>query len=516
MLHKRLDHHTPIDGYLALKVSSGVRTQARRQPDKIAIEDRDRRISYGELVQRMNQIGNLAKNRWSIKRGDIVALISPNRFEYLEIVLGLSDIGATVATLNPRLTRQELSDVIEDCSPRHIIIDPMLEDARVAALSAGTSITILDALYEENLLQSPADFTLENDPETSDFSICYTSGTTGKPKGVLLSHRSRSLTCMAMALEYGCFGQTDRFLMLVPLCHGAGFAFALASISFGGTCVLFHDQNTDALLDRLCEGDISGVFMVPTHFSRIGGIPAERLNSVRAQHKLKTIISNAAALAQMLREQTIKIFGPGLLNETYGSTEAGIVTNIPPGHIIAKPGSVGTPFLNTEIEIRNEDGEICAPGEMGELFSRAPYTFSGYLNRPEATAETIQDGWVSVKDLAVTDEDGFITICGRMKDMVVSGGVNIYPAEVEAVLEKLPGVTEAAVVGLPDSEWGEKLHAFIAGNEADMLSGEEMLLACREALSGHKIPGGISFVEELPRDASGKILKRKLREVGAN
>ena len=500
-------------GYLPLRVSSAVRAVAVRAPDQIVIEDGDKQLTCSTLLERMNRIANVAKKHWKLRRGDVVAVIALNRAEYFEIILGLSDLGIRVATLNPRMTAEELKDVLEDCAPLHAIIDSALADAVSVTEELGVPKTLINQDYESLLSGSSPVFEPAFFPETENFAICYTSGTTGKPKGVLLSHRSRALTCMAMALEYGCFGHRDRFLLLVPMCHGAGFAFALAAVSFGGSCILFHDPSAEAIVDRLAQGDITGVFMVPTHFSRLNGISGALRSRLRSGHKLRAIISNAAALAHPLKELAVEIFGQGLLHETYGSTEAGIVTNNSPDQILKRPGSVGKPFFHTQVEIRRPDGECCAPGEIGELFSKAPYTFSGYLNRPQATSETITDGWVSVQDLASMDEDGFLSIRGRMKDMVISGGMNIYPAEIERVVEAIPGVSEAAIVGVPDPEWGEKLHAFVVSEESADIDNHMILAACREQLSTYKIPKIISYVRVLPRNASGKLLKRELRDM---
>ena len=504
------------DGFTHLTLSRSIRTSAVRVPDKVAIEAEEGRLTYGQLVDRMDRIGMALSSRFGLKPGDVVALVASNRLEYPEIVAGLADYGLVVATLNPRMAAPELVTILSDCRPALVLIDPNLKALEEVARATGVSIIAFGDDYDACLEGDAPSGHPPAVPEWASFSICYTSGTTGAPKGVQLSHRSRALIAMASAVEYGCFGIDDRFLSLSPLYHGAGLAFALAAISFGGTCVLFNSADGAQIIDRLAQGDITGVFMVPTHFKRIYDLPVGALEGFAERHGLKTIISNAAALAQRFKELTEQHFGPGLLHETYGSTEGGIITNIRPADILRKPGSVGTPFVNMEVEIRRDDGSLCAPGELGVLYCRGPYTFNGYLNRPDATAEAIKDGWVTVEDLASMDEDGFITIAGRKKDMVVSGGVNIYPAEIEAVIAKAPGVAEVAVVGLPDAEWGERVHAFIVPNGATVPANDQILNACRENLAGYKVPRGISWIDELPRNVSGKIMKRELRARGAS
>jgi acyl-CoA synthetase (AMP-forming)/AMP-acid ligase II len=274
---------------------------------------------------------------------------------------------------------------------------------------------------------------------------------------------------------------------------------------------LFASQDPEAILTRLGARDISGIFMVPTHFARMFDLPEATLARHR-EHGLRTIISNAAALPHPMKEAAVAHFGAGLLNETYGSTEGGIVTNISPDRILEKAGSVGLPFPHMEVELRRTDGSIADAGEPGELFCRGPTLFNGYWNRPEATAETLIDGWVTVGDVATRDDEGFITIVDRKKDMVITGGMNVYPKEVETIIATVPGVREVAVVGEPSREWGESVHAFVVPGSGTAPEADAIIAACRAQLSGYKVPQAVSFIAELPRNTGGKILKAELRE----
>lgn len=495
------------DGYQPMTIGRGIRCAAARDARSPAIIWDGGSLCYRDLVRRMARVANLGRERFDLQQGDRVALVAPNRPDYVEVVAGLSDLGVIVATLNPRLTVAELRDIIDDCAPRLIILDPSLPAAGDDSWCKGLPVLMLGDQYEARL--SEARDTVPDIPvsETAPFALAYTSGTTGRPKGVLLPHRSRTITFMAMAAEYRCFGQGERFLAMAPMCHGAGFVFACAALFFGGTTVLFDGRDPEAILKRIGQRDIDGVFLVPTQFARIFELP-----EARYEHALKTIISNAAGLPQAFKERAIAQFGDGLLHETYGSTEGGIVTNIRPADLLRKPGSVGLPFPGVEIELRLSDGTVAPSGEPGELFSRGPTSFAGYWNRPEETRETLADGWVTVDDVATRDADGYITIVDRKKDMVVTGGLNVYPREIETVIARLPGVRDVAVVGRPNHEWGESLHAFVVPQNGASIAVEAVLAACRTELAGFKVPRAISLIEELPRNASGKVLKTQLRE----
>ena len=496
-----------------LTVARGILNAAQRFPAVTAIESEGRTLSYRELAERLRRVGRAAVHDFGLAAGDVVALVAPNRIEYLEIVTGLAEAGLVVATLNPRLSASELGGIVEDCAPALALVDPQLEEARhCLADNLGVPTVVLGDAYESMLRGAPERATPVAD-EYAAFSICYTSGTTGRPKGVVLPHRSRALVCLASAVEYDCFGPGHRFLSLAPMFHGAGLAFALAAVSHGGTCVLHEGSDAESIVARLERGDIHGVFLVPTHFKRIHDLPESRFEGLAQRHGLRAIISNAAALSPRFKELTVARFGPGLLHETYGSTEAGVVTNMRPDMLLELPESVGTPFLEMEVDIRRADGSCCDVGEVGELFARGPYTFIGYLNREEETAAAIQDGWVTVQDLAVRDARGFITIVGRAKDMIVSGGINIYPADIEKVIAQSDSVAEVAVVGIADDEWGERVHAFVVPQPGAEIDTGQLIAHCRAELSPYKVPRGVTLLEELPRNASGKILKKELREL---
>ncbi len=498
------------DGYQPITIGRGIRCAAGRVPDRAALIADDRQLTYRELVRRMARVAHTGREHFGLRTSDRVVLVAPNTLSYVELVAGFSDIGAIVVTLSPRLTARELGEIVSDCDPRLILVDPSCAAANDVSWAGGIAVQRLDDSYEALIARArdgAPDVVID---ETAPFALAYTSGTTGRPKGVLLPHRSRALTFMAMAGEYRCFGVDDHFLAMAPMCHGAGFVFACATLFFGGTTTLFDGGDPIAMLDRIGRGDISGVFVVPTQLARLFDQPQSALDA-RRNHALTTMISNASALPQLLKERAIEQFGHGILHESYGSTEGGIVTNIRPADLLRKPGSVGLAFAGVEVELRGEDGAPVPSGEAGELFCRSATSFTGYWNRSEDTAAALVDGWVTVGDVAVSDAEGFITIVDRKKDMVVTGGLNVYPREIERVIAALPDVHDVAVIGTPSREWGESLHAFVVQRPGMAIDADAIIAACRAQLAGYKVPRQISFIDELPRNVGGKVLKTVLR-----
>jgi long-chain acyl-CoA synthetase len=237
------------------------------------------------------------------------------------------------------------------------------------------------------------------------------------------------------------------------------------------------------------------------------------LDSAR-KHSLRAVISNAAPLPQAMKEKIVEFFGDGLLHETYGSTEASIVSNLRPPDQLRKQQCVGQPFPYTLVELRDDDGNEVGADEVGELFSRSPYLFDGYWQRPEETEAAYHDGWVTVGDMARRDDEGHLYIVDRKKDMVISGGVNIYPREIEEILFAHPQIADVAVIGVPDDKWGERLKAFVVkGKDAD-LDQDAVIAYCEGRISSMKTPKEVAFIDLLPRNAGGKVLKTDLRKLG--
>ncbi len=501
--------------YRSATIATGIRTAAQRTPQKVALREGTRTLTYDALVRRIDCVSAGARQDLGLARGDRVMLLAANCLEYIELVAGFSSMGAVVATINSRQSVPEIEAICRDCRPRAVVTDKESEDlVRSADLEGVERVLTIGGSYDAWLEDARPAALPETVEEWEPFAISYTSGTTGTPKGIVLSHRSRVLSCFGMAAEYGCYGPDDSQLVIAPMFHGGGFVFALASVFFGGTCEVLPRFDPETVVRRLSEGGFTGTFMVPTHFHAILNL-GETSRAHCRSHRLKALVSNAAALPQATKEKILPLFGDGVLHETYGATEAGIVTNLRPADQLRKKNSVGLPFVGNLVRLLRDDGEEAAAGEVGELFSVSPYLFNGYWERPEETAAALRDGWVSVGDMARRDEEGYVYIVDRKKDMIVSGGVNVYPRDVEDVLSRHPAVREAAVVGVPDDYWGERVKAFLVIRGDERPRPEELIDYAKERLAGFKVPKEIDFIDALPRNPAGKILKRALRERAA-
>jgi acyl-CoA synthetase (AMP-forming)/AMP-acid ligase II len=500
--------------YRPLHLSGGLHASAERTPHKPALICESVTLTYAQLAARVQRVCGGAQ-RAGVRRGNRVAILAPNCLEYAELLVGLSDAGGVVATLNPRSTAHELAAACDDCDARLLFVHSSLADVAAAArLTTVERVIVLGEEYEAWLRASPPAAPLADLEETDPFTLVYSSGTTGKPKGIVISHRSRTLTFHGMAMEYGCYGPDDLQLGIAPMAHGAGFAFIMASLYFGGTVDVLPKFDPARVVEKLATQPFTGVFMVPTHFQSIFALEQPFLDRHRGRtHALRTIMSNAAALPQALKEKIVAYWGTGKLHETYGSTEAGIVTNLRPQYQLTRLQSVGPAFALNRLRLLDDAGRDVARGDVGELHSTSPYLFNGYWNQPEETAMASKDGWVTAGDLARQDEDGFVYVVDRKKDMVVSGGINVYPREVEETLHRHPAVQEAAVIGVPDDRWGEALLAFIVPRAGMNVGSAELDAHCRATLAGYKVPKAYREIGSLPRNAGGKVLKKELRSL---
>lgn len=497
-----------------LTLSNGLRLGAAKRPHQIAIRIEDQSLSYSQLMERTDQVSAGGLGDFQLQSGQRVALALPNCLPYMELVAGFSAIGAPCAMIPPMASVEELVFILADCSPQLVVCHVSNEEVvRIAARGIVPHLLVVGRggydSYEDWLSRAHHPLALPEVLETDIFSIPYSSGATGKPKGIMLSHRSRILSAYVAAAEYRAFGPDTRMLVSTPIFHGAGFLNLLAPLWFGGEAIILPKFNIHRLLGLIEEHHINKAHMVPAHFSAYFNLSPKERQAFNVS-SLQCLVSGTAPLSQEMKKRIVDAFGERVLNERYGSTEASLVTNLRPEDQLRKSACVGNPFATVEIEIRDTSGELVKPGEVGELWSRSPLMFSGYWNRPELQAQTIKNGWVTAGDMARRDDEGYLYLVDRKNDMIISGGENVYPREIEEVLLQHPQIEEVAVIGLPHAYWGEAVTAVIH-LKPGATPAIDTLKSGLAALARWKHPKYWYFTSRLPRNSMGKILRRDLQ-----
>ncbi|MDL4772522.1 MULTISPECIES: class I adenylate-forming enzyme family protein [Thermomonosporaceae] len=495
-----------LPGGAALSMAGGVREFASATPSRPAVIDGDRSLTYRALDDRASRLAQTLLAA-GLRPGDRVAVQLGNRLEFPEIICAAAKAGLVLVPIGTRLTGAETAYILEHSGARAFVSDgepPVPVD--LVLTIGGTGVASYEKALDSASGADPLVPVDENDP----CCLYYTSGTTGRPKGVLSSHRARTLMCYLSAMEWG-LGARRTSLAVAPMYHGAGMVFDYAPVVAGGTVVMLPKWDPEHLLVLAERHRAQSAFLVPTHaqtLRALGDEPRRRYDL----SSLDTLYFNAAALPAVLKDWVAGAFPDAGVHELYGSTEAGVVTNCRPADA-DRTGSVGLPWYMTEVRVVDDEGRPVAAGERGELFSRSPFLMNGYLGDDAATAAcTTEDGFLTSGDIVVRDEDGFIYVVDRKKDMIISGGVNIAPREVEDVINAFPGVADTAVVGAPDEQWGERVAAYVVALPGATVDPAALDAHCRERLSGPKVPRSVEFLPVLPRNASGKVLKRELRD----
>lgn len=508
-----------------LTISDAVATHARLSPAKLGARDSRRTLSYLEWDRRATRLasGLLARG---LRQGDRVGVLAYNCIEWMEIYVALARAGLVAVPLNFRLTGPEVAYILGHAEVGALIagaefcatIDAVRSEFAVAD---GRCIVIGDApqpgwVRYDAVIEAgdpAAQFAPVGQEDTC--ALMYTSGTTGRPKGAIRSHGGSSLIALATALEMG-FTRDDTALLVMPLCHANSLYFGTTFIHLGASCVIDDSRSFDpeALLATLAGEKVTFTSLVPTHYIMVLALPEEVRRRYDVGSVGKLLISSAPA-----RKDTklgiLEYFRNGRLYELYGSTEHGWVTLLRPHEQIAKLGSVGREWAGSgAIRLLDEQGKEVPDGEVGELFSRTPYVFDGYWRSPEKTAEAFRGDWCSVGDMARRDADGYIWLVDRKSNMIITGGENVYPSEVESVLGAHPKVKDVAVIGVPHAKWGEAVHAVVVLHDGQQATADELRAWCKQRLAGFKCPGAVEFIAdaEMPRTATGKILHRVLRQ----
>ena len=490
-------------------------SHAQTLPNKPAVILGDRKLDFASLDRAANRAAAVFKSL-GCDVGDRVAIMSFNSIEGFEIANGLRRVGMVAVPVNYRLRGPEIAYVLNDSGAKVVLAGPDHVDELMAASSAVTGdvhyVAVGDRvpegwlsygrLMKEAVQQQP--FVAIGDGLAA--SMIYTSGTTGHPKG---AWRPNGVDIANVLQVIGIFELTesDVHLMCGPGYHsGVSFFSALHQV-LGATVVTQPKFEAEGALHAIARHRVTTVFLAPTLLQRL--VDAQQKNP-RDVSSLRALILGAAPCPYALKVRAEAVFGK-VLWEFYGATETGINTVLRPEDQLRKPGSCGTAVPGQEIRVVDSAGEEVPDGEPGEFMVRNSW-LAEYYQRPDATGKSLHDGFFSVGDVAYKDAEGYYYICDRRIDMVISGGVNIYPAEIEAVLHAHPSVLDAAVIGVPDEQWGESVKAVVQLRAGATVSEDELIAFCAERLASYKKPRSIDFAGELPRDAAGKLLKRRIRE----
>jgi len=499
---------------------------AAAQPDKLAvIDDRPgqpvRALTFAQLEEQANRLGNVLAAHGAGPGGKVV-WCGPNTTEVVVAINACRKVGVTAVPLNYRLSPDEAAYVVDHCDATIAVVDaehaPMFERIRPEIPKVATVLVYGGSAGagQEDMaaLMAAAPITEPPAPSADEVAatMIYTSGTTGKPKGALRRGAGDPAQLGAMVQLIG-YRPDDVYLTTGPLYHSGPGGFMGIGQLIGQTVVVQRKFDPEDWLRLVATYKCSSTFAAPTPIRMITNLPAE----VKAKYdrsSMRVMIANAAPWPYALKMAYLDDFPEHSLWEVYGSTELGVNCILDPQHQRSKPGSCGKPAPGVQITLFDDAGnpvEGIGPDNPGELFVRSGSVFADYYKQHDKYLADNRDGWQTVGDIAYRDEDGYYYICDRKKDMIISGGMNIYPAEIEAALEAHPDIVEAAVFGIPSDEWGELVHAEVVRREGSGLDAGGVTAYAKEHLASYKIPRSINFIEELPKTGSGKVLKRELR-----
>jgi long-chain acyl-CoA synthetase len=507
---------------MAETLADMIRERGVDHADSPAITYQDRTLTFAELDARSNQVAH-ALRAAGIGRGDRVAILDKNVPEFFELLLGAVKVGAVLAAVNWRLAPPEVAQIVNDATARVLLVGaellPCVEaiesDLSTVELLLSTESGTSRTGFAEWRDAQPAD-----DPgvEVSRDDVAvqfYTSGTTGLPKGVMLSHAAL-FALVGAARDALRITDDSVALVCMPLFHVAGAAWGIICLADGVHCVLLREVDLDAILTDISRYDVSHAVFVPAVLQMLIAHPAVGNTDFSS---LDTILYGASPISEDVLVKSLETFGCRFL-QAYGLTEtSGAVVLLPhEDHDVGGPNAhrlraAGVAMPGVELRVVDLDGNDCAVGDVGEVWIRSPSNMDGYWNMPDATASAITpDGWFRSGDVGYLDADGYVYIHDRIKDMIISGGENIYPAEVESALMNHPAVADVAVIGVPHGQWGEAVKAIVVPAPESELTEQELIEFSRERLAHFKCPSSVEWTDALPRNPSGKLLKTELRE----
>lgn len=496
--------------------------RANLTPDREALYDVTNgvRYTYAEVNERANRAANFLRERYGIQKGDRVSILAHNHMAYVDLLFGIGKIGAILAPLNWRLTSRELTYIVNDCQPKVLVVGPefvslydeMREEIQVESVIAldGAEIRGVEN-YEDLLNQASSAEPKRPLIEANDaYCILYTSGTTGQPKGAVLPHRQLLWNAINTVISWG-LSEQDVSPILTPMFHSGGlFVFLVPLFFAGGRIVMARSFDPDASLKLIVDEKCTVILGVPTLFQV--WMNSHQFDAADFSH-VHFFISGGAPCPPSLIEAWSQRKGV-TMRQGYGLTEVGVnCFSMTDEDALGKVGSVGKPIFHSEMRLVDEQGNDVSVGATGELIIKGPHVCAGYWNNIEATAQALKDGWFHTGDMARMDEEGYFYIVGRFKDMLISGGENVYAAEVETIFREHEAVLDAALIGQPDEKWGEVGLMIVACKPNQTVNVDELLKFCSRRLAKYKIPKRIEFVASLPYSPYGKVMKAELRKM---
>ncbi len=501
-----------------MKLAAFLAAHALATPQREAVACGEVRLTFGQVDEQSTRLANSLVSR-GIAIGDRVAIFLANRAEFVVAFMGVVKAGAIAITLNPRLSAPEAAYILEDARPKAVIFEnetrALLDRSerapalRISVDQPADGEIAFAALVREGGLELP-----DIPPEFDDCMISYTSGTTGKPKGAIITQANYALLAAYINGVYWRLTTEDRVLATTPLAHRSAFQRLLNMVCAGTSLVVMQRFDPKGAARVIEDEGVTLMGMVPT----VGRLLLPEIEAAPLRFRtLRAIVVTGESFPVEIKRRLMTALPHAELHSFFAMTEVGALTNLGPSEQLTKGASVGRVNPGVELKLVDDTGQRVPTGDTGEILVRSGppgsyLTMRGYFNNPEATAEAIENGWVKTGDLGRFDEDGYLYIVDRKKDMVLSGGYNIYSKEVETAIMGVPEVQDVAVVGVPDAIYGEAVAAFIEVRPGQHLTAERVIEHCREAIAGYKKPKHVRFVETLPRNSTGKVLKFQLRQ----
>jgi acyl-CoA synthetase (AMP-forming)/AMP-acid ligase II len=500
-----------------LLVGRALQATAEKLPHKTAFVFKDQRRTYREFEDRVNRLANALLAR-GYQPGAHIAILAFNCIEYYEILFALGKLGIIAVPVNFRLKAEEILYVVNHGAAEALIYESSFRETFRPVRPSFEKVTGYvvfdgpgdpgDEDYEILLAAADPAEPVVAVSETTPWYIGYTSGTTGPPKGALRSHRCNLLLA---ANNFYRVNQDTVTLLIMPIFHYNSITFGLIDVYHGATTVIYPSGgfNGREILEIIQKERVSFSSMVPTMYTMIFQVPdKDRFD----RSSVKKLLASSAPLMTTTKEQILDFFKGTELYEGYGSTELGGSTCLRPADQYRKVRSCGQPNPFCRIKLINAEGKECAPGEVGELYAASPGLFEGYYKDQEKTARAFLGEYATVGDMAMMDEEGYYYLVDRKNDMIISGGENIYPSEIDDLLSRHPKILQAAVIGVPDEKWGEAVKAVLVLKAGEEMTESEVIAYCKAHLAGYKCPKTVEFWKDLPLNPTGKILKREIRK----